>query len=125
MKLDPIKVAWREANPDKVAAQRARITPEQHRRYQVKHLYGLTPEDSTAILESQDGVCRICPTDIAASGAWYVDHDHSCCPGKRSCGECVRGFLCRDCNTALGLFSDDVERLRSAIAYLNSPRLAG
>lgn len=48
-----------------------------------------------------------------------VDHDHSCCPGDTSCGECVRGFLCDRCNRGLGYFRDNIALLRSAIEYLD------
>lgn len=30
-----------------------------------------------------------------------IDHDHRCCPGERSCGQCVRGIVCRACNNAM------------------------
>jgi hypothetical protein len=31
-----------------------------------------------------------------------IDHDHVCCPGRKSCGACVRGPVCSACNTRLG-----------------------
>jgi hypothetical protein len=78
-------------------------------------------EDYYALLEKQDGKCAICrvaaPRDIRTS-RFHVDHDHACCPGRLSCGRCNRGLLCHACNTALGNFNDDPERLIAAVAYL-------
>jgi hypothetical protein len=39
-----------------------------------------------------------------------VDHDHSCCPATYSCGRCVRGFICHECNVMLGT----IERIEIA-----------
>jgi hypothetical protein len=76
--------------------------------------YGLTQEQFRQLLESQDYRCAMChdPFDKTVC----VDHDHSCCPDeKRSCGRCVRGLLCRACNTALGHIE---RRYAQARAYL-------
>jgi len=68
--------------------------------------FHLTEEQFDALLAAQDGVCACCGTDQwgSPSGVPAVDHDHSCCPGKRSCGKCVRGLLCMSCNTLAGAF---------------------
>jgi hypothetical protein len=44
------------------------------------------------------------------SGAWCCDHDHIA--GN------FRGWLCHDCNRGLGNFKDDINKLKSAIEYL-------
>ena len=85
--------------------------------------YGLTPERLAAMLEEQGGRCAICrAADPGGRGSWHIDHDHSCCPGGRSCGKCVRSLLCSQCNVGLGSFRDDVGRLRQAIDYLERHR---
>ena len=49
---------------------------------------------------------------------FHIDHDHACCPGKNSCGKCIRGLLCYVCNHFLGAIKDDVAALHKAILYL-------
>lgn len=90
--------------------------------------FGITLEQFNEILEQQGGLCAICKKLPGKDRSWTgepvsrlsVDHDHTCCLGKRSCGKCVRGLLCKSCNTALGLLGDDVEGLRRALAYLEA-----
>jgi hypothetical protein len=80
---------------------------------------GLTPEAFCALLDSQGGMCAICHSpEPGGSGYWHIDHDHACCPGQRSCGRCLRGILCMNCNMMLGLVHDDMRRLQAALDYL-------
>lgn len=76
--------------------------------------YGITYDQYLELLDSQGGVCAICsgkerhPTKKNLS----VDHCHST-------GE-VRGLLCGHCNTALGLFKDNVKLIEKAKEYLDA-----
>lgn len=84
--------------------------------------YRLSLERYEVMLAAQDGRCAICLTDAprdVRTDRFHVDHDHACCPGKTSCGKCVRGLLCHACNTALGNFADDPARLMRALDYLD------
>lgn len=78
--------------------------------------YGITPEQYDNMVEERGGRCDICGE--IPNKKLYVDHDHSCCLGRRSCGKCIRGLLCSTCNLILGTFNDDIELLKSAILYL-------
>lgn len=81
--------------------------------------YGVTLEAYDDMLSSQGDGCAICGVCESPDGSSLaVDHDHACCPGPKSCGDCVRGLLCRPCNQGLGNYADSVDRLRAAIAYL-------
>lgn len=96
---------------------------EKHREWKLAQKYQLTPEQYADMLQAQGGRCAIRDVPQSASArAFAVDHDHACCPGKHSCGDCVRGLLCIKCNLGLGSFEDDAERLRSAADYLESHR---
>ena len=86
--------------------------PDARKGYTLKR-YGLTVEEFDALLESQDNMCAIC-------GLKSDDHGN----GKRLCVDhChetseVRGILCSNCNTAIGLLGDDPERIAKALEYL-------
>ncbi|MBT2484859.1 hypothetical protein J7E28_09105 [Microbacterium sp. ISL-108] len=81
----------------------------------VLRLYGLTPERLMQMYVA-GSVCELCGDRTKTA----IDHDHACCAGEGSCGECVRGTLCLNCNHMLGSARDSPEVLRAAIAYLQS-----
>lgn len=94
---------------------------ENNRRHRIRAFYKLSWKQYMEMFESQGGRCFICGVhqdDIDKS--FSVDHDHACCPGKKSCGECVRGLLCSNCNTGIGFLQDSPKILQSAIDYLTS-----
>lgn len=83
--------------------------------------YGISKERVMSLFGDGQGQCEVC----GSVSDLNIDHDHGCCPGERSCGECVRGLLCGRCNRAIGLLRDDPERLESAASYLRKPRRRG
>lgn len=86
--------------------------------------HGITLEAYEALLQKQNGVCAICAepeTRKHQNGnvrALSVDHDHTCCTEDKSCGQCIRGLLCSDCNFAIGLLKDSPIIAMSLVAYL-------
>lgn len=79
----------------------------------------ITARDYDDMLEAQGGGCAICGVAPETEArAFCVDHDHSCCPESKSCGECVRGILCNGCNAMLGMAGESLDRLMSGAAYL-------
>jgi hypothetical protein len=88
---------WQKANKPKVKAM--------HLRWR----YGIKQEVYEALLQKQNGVCAICK-GLPAKRMLDVDHDHN--TGT------VRGLLCSNCNTALGLLKDNPELLEVAKMYL-------
>lgn len=76
-------------------------------------IYGLTPEQWSAILDYQGGVCAICKRPPTGTRKLCVDHEH---------GGIVRGLICNyPCNLQLIRKHKTDVLLRSAADYLASP----
>lgn len=73
--------------------------------------YGITMFEYNTIIEKQGFKCAICGIhENDLKNILFIDHCHV--TGK------VRGLLCQNCNTGLGMFKDNKEFLAKAIAYL-------
>jgi Recombination endonuclease VII len=84
---------------------------ERMRAWRMLAKHGLRPEDWASIWDAQQGRCYLCGDELDAQKA-VLDHDHSCCPGEKSCRVCHRGLTCANCNSAIGMAHDDPGRLR-------------
>lgn len=80
-------------------------------------LYNMDDNDFNTLYQSQNGSCAICKVKHEPKSL-VIDHNHSCCSKSFTCGECVRGLLCRNCNTLLGNAKEEISILYEAIAYL-------
>lgn len=104
----------READPEasRVAARKwAQENP-----YYTK--YRMTKQGWQKLFDEQNGCCYLCGVDLGEAlkrkRGVHVDHDHSCCPRERTCGQCIRGLACHRCNQGIGGFFDDPVRMRRA-----------
>jgi hypothetical protein len=89
-----------------------------HKAYRLKR-YNITQKQFDWLLEAQQYACAMGGEPFTEGSAICIDHDHACCPDeKRSCGKCIRGLLCLDCNTTLGKIE---RKLKMAQAYMAAP----
>lgn len=65
------------------------------RLYGIKHRYGLDADTYKAMIAEGCAVC-------GSKEKLVIDHDHACCPGIKTCGQCIRGVLCDDHNKSEG-----------------------
>jgi hypothetical protein len=96
--------------------ERPTYTTNRHRKWAIQNRYNMSLEKYYEILEKQNNVCAIC--EGKDEKALAIDHDRSCCSGMNSCGKCIRGLLCQNCNNGIGRFKDNVELFKKAILYL-------
>lgn len=73
---------------------------------------GVTQEQYLEMHRKQQGRCGICLKRLRSRHykAFAVDHCHTT--------GAVRGLLCSNCNTGLGLFKDDIQSLLRAIEWV-------
>jgi len=83
--------------------------------------HGMTPWGLHALYLRQGGCCYLCGDllGLDLDGA-DIDHDHACCPTSGSCGRCVRGIACWECNRLIGFGHDDPARIRRAADNLEA-----
>ena len=120
-RVDPAYMARKAENARKNRLNNPR-SYERRKREWLRSLYKLTLERYNEMMAAQNYACAVCQKECKSERGLAVDHDHSCCPKNKSCGKCIRGLLCINCNRGLGMFQDDPVLLNRAIDYLSSPK---
>lgn len=126
--FEPGNVYWHKKE---VIKRNDESTKEYARRYQkeyrikcpqnikntiLKKQFGITMDVFEQMQTEQNNLCAICgqpETNYNRQGnlmALHVDHCHT--TNK------IRGLLCSKCNTAIGLFREDIEIMQKAMAYI-------
>ena len=103
--LDKRKKYHREyhiANKDKINS----TTRSHHFQYR----YGITIEQLSELIKTANNKCQICGSVFSKINKPHVDHDHKT--------KVIRGILCRNCNTGIGMLRDSPKILKLAIEYL-------
>ncbi len=101
---------YTENNKERVKKYQSRSS-EQWKKRNLLRRYKITVEEYEKILQEQNGLCKICnikPKKIV------VDHCHKT--------GIVRGLLCNECNTAIGLLKENLQSLQNAIMYLTNTK---
>ena len=80
----------------------------------LRTLFGMSLNDVEIMLTAQCGQCLLCERAITMKTK-CIDHDHE--SGQ------VRGLLCTQCNTALGMVKDNPETLQRMITYVTKSKL--
>tara|TARA_B110000902_G_C13814052_1_gene400955 strand:- start:72 stop:431 length:360 start_codon:yes stop_codon:yes gene_type:complete len=72
--------------------------------------YKITRDESQELYNTTN--CKICESKFTKNGGKrrVIDHCHD--TGK------VRGAICRNCNTGLGMFGDSIELMKIALKHL-------
>lgn len=100
------KRKWRENYNASISAE---VKRDRQFATNLKKRYQMTVEQYNELTASG---CAVCGTHENL----HIDHDHGCCPGEFTCGNCVRGVLCRPHNQGEGYFKS-IEEIAGLMAY--------
>ena len=82
----------------------------------LKSRFGITLIEYEELVGKCGNKCEICGASSSVNGhRLAVDHDHKT--------GAIRGILCKACNSGIASFSDDPNKLKSAIVYLEKQNL--
>lgn len=95
---------------DRKPKPRKSPNPEKRKDSNLKNKLGITLSDALTVQQHQRNLCGICGRPLTRP---YNDHDHRT--------GLYRGALCWNCNSGLGKFNDDIDRLLGAVLYLAYP----
>lgn len=80
------------------------------RKHRLKTWYGISLEEFDSLLKAQNHRCAICGASLDGGKETHLDHSHKT--------QSIRGILCNNCNTGIGMFKDDPLLLHAAADYL-------
>ena len=103
---------------NKIQRESSKSNPRRIKSQHLRNKYKIGIEEYEIMLNNQNGVCAICHlpetkklyNNLNKTFSLTVDHCHS--TNK------IRGLLCQKCNTALGLFRENIEIIKSSIEYI-------
>lgn len=82
--------------------------------YFIKSKYGVSELEYKRMLDERDYCCDICGLrqmgNAKNKDKLCIDHCHTT--------DKIRGLLCRNCNSAIGYFKDNIEVIEKSIKYL-------
>lgn len=100
-------VEYRKNNEEKIKQYRKSYNKEYHKKKRFER-YGIDEEVFTFLSEKQEHKCKICQNERPL----VIDHCHL--TGQ------IRGLLCRQCNSGIGLLQDDLSILERSVLYLKN-----
>jgi len=113
-------IAIKNGQPTRQQKYYAKTKEDKHNHYELRkeiikdrnifRRYGITIEQRNKMIIDQNDRCAICNELLSNGKFTHIDHNHE--TGK------VRGILCSNCNSGIGMFKDNIEILASAIKYL-------